>query len=128
MLANVLVGLLTGAASSWAVAWAFYRYGRRDTRKSQWASQVDGILFRIAMLDPKRAHSVRPGDGVDDTSHSLLCSAAVLASIGFREGARLTKEIADDMVAQRPGLTTYDDGEKAKRGWEAKLLALREAL
>jgi hypothetical protein len=82
------------------------------------------------MLDPKRKDSVRPGDGVDDTSHSLLCMAHVLASAEFHDGAKLAKEIAADMVARcsSGSLVTYDDGENAKRSWEAQLRVLRAKL
>src|SRR5437762_1562582 len=91
MASNIIVGLITGALSSWLVASIFYRYGRRDAQKAQWASQIDVILFRMAMLDPKRKASIRPGDGVDDASHALLCEAAVMASTGYKDGAELLK-------------------------------------
>jgi len=128
MIVNFSVGLLTGALSSWVVAWFFYRFGRIDSQRAQWAAQIDGILFRLAMLDPKRKHSVRPGDGVDDTSHALLCMAAVLASSDFSEGAELAKKIANEMVDWCSPQRTYDEGEAVKSGWAHELSSLRAKL
>jgi hypothetical protein len=130
MLSNVLVGLLTGLITSVVVSGFFYRLGRGDARKMQWVSQIDSILLRLAYLDPKRRESIRPGDGVDDTSHALLCSSALMASSGFRTGADTVRSIAATMAewcaTKEP--KSYDDGERMKRQWEAQLTTLRAPL
>jgi hypothetical protein len=130
MLSNVLVGLLTGLISSAIVSWCFYRFGRRDAHRTNWVSQIDLVLLRLAFLDPKRPNNIRPGDGVDDTSHALLCASALMASTGFKEGADALKGIASEMVDWCSTTTpkSYDDGERMKRKWEARLTALRTPL
>jgi hypothetical protein len=114
MLSNVLVGLLTGLITSAVVSWFFYRLGRGDARKMQWVSQVDSTLLRLVYLDPKRRESIRPGDGVDDTSHALLCSSALMASSEFEKGALTVQSIAGEMVdwCATMEAESYDDGER----------------
>jgi hypothetical protein len=130
MLSNVLVGLLTGLATSAVVSWLFYRLGRGDAQKTHWVSQIDSVLLRLAYLDPKRDGNIRAGDGVNDTSHALLCASALMASSGFKPGAETVQSIADEMVAwcatKEP--KDYADGERMKRQWEARLTTLRAPL
>jgi hypothetical protein len=91
---SVVVGIVTGGASSWYVSRKFYFQGRFDVEDSHKLLELDEVEMRFAALDPFRHESRRGSDGVDDTAHWLDCRAAIMQSNNFPEGAKLLHEHA----------------------------------
>jgi hypothetical protein len=119
LLTNVLVGSLTSAL----VAWISYRLGRSDMMIERWASQIDSVLEKLAFLDPRRFESVRPGDGVDDTSHAIRCMGAVMKISRFEQGQKIVESIAQEMVnwCKTTDSKGYEDAMRIKERWNGLL-------
>jgi hypothetical protein len=90
MLSNIAVGLLagviTGYLTSYLVSRRFYRKGQLDT-----------VSTRLKACCPYRRESVRYGDGLDDTAHSLIIISEVMESAGFRRESGVVRSIAAEM-------------------------------
>jgi hypothetical protein len=90
MFSNIIVGLLTGIIAgyftSFLVSRRFYRKGQRDT-----------VSTRLKACCPYRRESVRHGDGLDDTAHSLIIISEVMESAGFRRESGVVRSIASEM-------------------------------
>jgi hypothetical protein len=115
---SVLVGLLTGALSSFYVARTFHRN-----------SHLDRTLMLLKFCCPYRTHSERPGDGLSDTSHALIIESEVLAHAWFPKPARVVRAVAAEMEALPSLSVPESDAEKAvrdaiKKEWQNKTLHL----
>ena len=129
MISSIVVGLLTGALSSLAVATYFYKRGLIDADNLSRRGQLDSVLLRLKQLDPKRRQSVRPGDGVDDTGHWATCMSEIMAQTGFTTGADVLKSIIREMDEFCPPVPksperTHDEGERIKKQWEGRIVDL----
>jgi len=118
MISNLLVGLITGAASSFYVARIFHRN-----------NHLDRTLTLLKFCCPYRANSVRPGDGLSDTAHALIIQSEVLGHAWFPRQARIVRAIAAEMEALPSLSSPESDADKTtrdaiKKQWQDKLLHL----
>lgn len=139
MISEIAVGIVTGLISSAVVSVAFYLIGRNDANSEARIAQLDVVLFRINNLAPNRLDSspsnIRTLDGVDATSHWLICTADVMRATGFCCGESLLRSIADEMRQECPpedlgqkSLEQVEAGEVRKTAWRNRLLLLRGEL
>lgn len=120
---SAIVGLITGAL----VSAVFYIVGRRDAEKEAALVQINGVLLRIKQLAPMRWEDVKPGDGVENTSHWMKCTSEVIAESGHGRLARCVEAISEDMRNKltNGGYKNDEDWNEKKREWADMLRALR---
>jgi hypothetical protein len=128
---NALVGFVVGVLSSTTVAIVFYRLSSRDSQTLHRCVQLDSVLLRLKQLDPMRWQSMRGPDGVDDTSHWMICMSEIMRETGFDQGAQALTTIFEEMrqVCSGPNevpTLPREESERRKKMWEAWIYALRD--
>ncbi len=111
MTSNIAVGLLTGVITGWLTS---FIVSRRFYRKGQ----LDMVSSRLKACCPYRQQSVRHGDGLDDTTHSLIIISEVMDSAGFQRESGVVRSIAAEMEL----LTTLPVPEPAEQKKERDFL------
>ena len=131
-ISNAVVGFVVGVLSSTFVAVVFYRLSGRDSESLHRCTQLDSVLLRLKQLDPRRWHSVRGPDGVDDTVHWMICMSEIMRETGFDQGAQTLTTIFGEMrqVCSGPSEASKlspEEAERKKKTWEALIHELRDA-
>ena len=130
-ISNAVVGFVVGVLSSTFVAVVFYRLSSRDSETLHRCAQLDSVLLRLKQLDPTRWEHMRPGDGVDDTSHWLICMSEIMRETGFSQGEQVLMTISEEMRQACPRASAVskemrEEYERKKKTWEARIHALRD--
>lgn len=116
---TVIVPALVGVATSVAVSWLFYRLGTIDAKAMQLQAHLSNVLVRIARCDPTQDGAGRRGDdGLEPTTHWILCMVGVLKRTGFEDASREVKQIFDEM-RKLIGESVESKRHDAKERWEA---------
>jgi hypothetical protein len=121
-LSNIIVGLLTGIITGYLTS---FRVSRRFYRRGQ----LDMVSSRLKACCPYRRHSVRHGDGLDDTAHSLIIISEVMEGAGFRRESEVVRSIASEMEPLATLPTPEPPDQKRERDilkdkWAKKLTKL----
>ena len=130
-ISNAVISFVVGVLSSAVVAVVFYKLSSRDSETLHRSAQLDSVLLRLKQLDPMRWEHMRPGDGVDDTSHWLICMSEVMRETGFAQGEQVLTTICEEMRQECPGPNAVskisrNESEQKKKIWEARIRALRD--
>lgn len=123
-----ILGFIIGVASSWLVAARFYSRGKHDAKRLHLQSQVDTILHALARCDhTQRDRGRRGDDGLEPTSHWILCMVDVLGRSGFSQEATSLREVGNEMLAAIRDFDLESDADRKKRkeAWQMKVTALR---
>lgn len=128
MISNIVVGLITGALSSWIVATIFYRKGRRDAIDMQLQGHLSALALAMERFDPNHNSPGRRGDdGLEPTTHMLGCMIRVLDRDGFTKTADALRPISAEMETLVTTFDRFDEAYKArkKEEWQAALVRIR---
>jgi len=135
---SIVIGVVTGGASSWVVSRRFYAMGREDVEASHRLLELDEVAMRFAALDPFRSESVRGSDGVADTAHWLECRAGIMDSNGFHQGAQLLRtqasRLRESLSARQAregsmkAAYTNIEAEQEKQVYAEEILSMRSRI
>jgi hypothetical protein len=131
-ISNAVVGFVVGVLSSTTVAIVFYQLSSRDSETLHRCAQLDAVLLRLKQLDPQRWKSIRGPDGVDDTSHWMICMSEIMGETGFDQGTQALTAICQEMRQvcsgpNEPSKMSPEEAEVKKKTWEARIHTLRDA-
>jgi len=113
MISSIVVGLITGALSSWFVATIFYRKGKRDTIALQLQGHLSMVGMTMERCDPTQKNPGRRGDdGLEPTSHWLGCMIGLLERTGFATTAAELRPIKQQMDEL---LVVFDQTSEAEK-------------
>ena len=124
MISSIIVGLITGALSSWFVATIFYRRGRRDATSLQLQAHMSMVAMAMERCDPtQRSPGRRGDDGLEPTSHWLGCMIGLLDRTGFGTAAAGLQPIKKDMDDLLAAFDRTPEVEKLQRKgkWQAQI-------
>lgn len=124
MISSIVVGLITGALSSWFVAMIFYRRGKRDATALQLQGHLSMVDMAIERCDPTQKSPGRRGDdGLEPTSHWLGCMIGILDRTGFGKTAAELQPIKKEMDDLLACFDVTPEAEKIRRKaeWQARI-------
>ena len=129
MFESIIVGLITGALSSWAVSAVFYRKGRRDAFAVQLQGYLSATAMDLEVCDPFQKFPGRRGhDGLEPTAHRLGCLIRLLERTpGFASTVAELRPISDEMEALVLAFDRTSDAEKKrqKEEWQAAVAKMQ---
>jgi|GEM_PF-6202581 len=102
LIVSVVIGVATGAFSSYYVSRKFYRL-----------ALLDECIRLIKRLCPYRKENVRGGDGLDETSWALKIQSEMLARNRFAKESE-TIETISRSIGGKSDLPNHNDGEATK--------------
>jgi hypothetical protein len=124
MIANIIVGLLTGAISSLGVAIIFHLLARRDAATARLQAHLSSIEFALERCDVTQKFPGRRGDdGLEPTAHALGCMIRVLERDGRQRVADDIRPISDEMEALVTAFDQFDEAHKKqkKAEWQVRM-------
>jgi hypothetical protein len=116
LITSIVVGVATGAATSYYVAQRFYK-----------KAVLDDCSRLLRRLCPYRRANVRDGDGLDETSWALKIQSEIMSG-AFPTAARAVAALAAE-IAAAPEIDSANDQERQNRddlkeSWKARIAKL----
>ena len=118
----VVVGIVTGIATSYCVASRFYKRGKADTERSYRALFLTLVTLKIKQMVPTSRKRTPEHYDLKDTSHWLTCASEIVKEMGFTADAIALEQVRDGLddapIFENPTKDQNANGEAYKIEWQ----------